>query len=267
MQAKIIEINGVKIVQFNAWENVPELVHAFSTKIGGISKDEFESLNLGFNRGDENVLDNYKIIADTLQVNPNSFVASAQTHKCEVCQVTYNDLGNGIYTDNKFKDVDGIYTCDKEVTLVTYYADCVPLFFYAPAHNIIGMAHAGWRGTVGEIGKNLALIWNKEFNIDFKDIEVGIGPSICKDCFEVHNDVADVFLAKPLFKEFVVPNKLEGKYNIDLWACNKKSLEALGITKIYTANICTCCNDDIFYSHRKTQGKRGSLAGFMSLRK
>ncbi|OON98806.1 MAG: hypothetical protein ATN35_03510 [Epulopiscium sp. Nele67-Bin004] len=266
MDAKIINKN-IPLVIFNGWED--KVIHAFSTRLGGVSKGACESLNLGFNRGDENenVLKNYAIIADALGVDKNSFVASQQTHKTAVIKVTKDDLGNGIYTPNKFSDIDGIYTDDEEVTLVTYYADCVPLFFYAPKHNMIGIAHAGWRGTVGEIGKELATIWNEQYGISFEDIEVGIGPSICSSCFEVHNDVADEFLGKSIFSEFVVYDKTINKYNIDLWECNKKSLEVLGIKKIYMSSMCTCCNPDTFFSHRKTGANRGSLAAFMSLRK
>ncbi|OON92932.1 MAG: hypothetical protein ATN33_06325 [Epulopiscium sp. Nele67-Bin001] len=255
------------MVVFDEWANDPSMVHAFSTKNGGVSTGAYATLNLGFNRGDEaaNVLENYKRVAEFLGVDIGSFVASAQTHKCEVLQVSYDDLGNGILSANKFKDIDAIYTTDKGVTLVTYYADCVPLFFYAPKHHIIGIAHAGWRGTFGEIGKRMATIWHEKHCIPYEDMEVVIGPSICKNCFEVHTDVSDIFMQKEIFEQFVVPSSIEGKFNIDLWACNKKSLESVGINKISIANRCTCCEEDNFFSHRRSLGIRGSLAAFMGL--
>ncbi|OOB79307.1 MAG: hypothetical protein BEN19_07920 [Epulopiscium sp. Nuni2H_MBin003] len=257
------------IVTFNEWEKDTNLVHAFSTRHGGVSTGHFGTMNLGLNRGDERdrVLQNYKIMADILGVEFDSFTASSQTHTCNIKYIAESYKGNGVSKSNEFKDVDGIYTNKPNITLVTYYADCVPLFFYAPKYNMIGMSHAGWRGTVLEIGKHMATTFNNKFNIPFNEIEVGIGPAICKNCFEVHKDVADEFLSHADFKQFVSKNPIEGKFNVDLWACNKYSLEQVGVEKIYLSNTCTCCNTDKFYSHRKEGAQRGSLAGFIGLRR
>ncbi|WP_010166945.1 peptidoglycan editing factor PgeF [Candidatus Epulonipiscium viviparus] len=254
---------------FKEWEETAA-IQAYTTRDGGVSTGVYSSMNMGFSRGDAvaAVITNYKIVADAIGVELESFVASNQTHTKNIRFVKKSDCGNGVTKPNRFTDVDGIYTNEKGITLVTYYADCVPLFFYAPTVTAIGMAHAGWRGTVLEIGKSMAVAFNERFGVPFSEIEVGIGPSICKNCFEVHNDVSDIFMEKEIFKEFVTANAESGKFNIDLWACNKKSLESVGVSKIYVAGECTCCpnNADKFFSHRRDGAERGLAAGLMAIR-
>lgn len=257
-------------IQFEHWKAHKQLIHCFTTKLGGVSQGEWMSLNLGFNGGDEheNVVENYKIVCRGLEVPFESLVLSKQIHENHICEVKSEDKGNGILQENKWSSADGIYTSEKDITLVTHYADCVPLFFYAPKYPMVGMAHAGWRGTVGEIGKEMAKIWHETHGIAYEDIEVVVGPSIGPCCFEVHDDVASEFINKFGDAEFIVENKSNGKYNINLWECNKQSLLNTGILEenIYISEKCTCCMDDVFFSHRKTQGRRGTLGAFMALR-
>ncbi|ONI44190.1 hypothetical protein AN641_08075 [Candidatus Epulonipiscioides gigas] len=261
------KVNVVELFVFDEWQQNKSITHCYSTRKGGVSSGAFKSMNLGFNRNDNdtNVLCNYEIMAETLKVDIESFVTAQQTHTKNIKFVTKSDCGNGVTKPNKFKDVDGIYTNEKGVTLVTHYADCVPLFFYAPKAEVIGMAHAGWKGTFAEIGKEMAMSFHKDFNIPIDEIEVGIGPSICKKCFEVHSDVSDIFLSNELFKTCVTKNNKKDKFNIDLWECNKRSLESIGIKKIYVAELCTCCNKSLFFSHRRDGANRGSAAGFIAL--
>lgn len=257
-------------VVFNRWKDDAYMGHCFTTKLGGVSEGEWASLNLGFNRGDtqENVLSNYKIVCEFLGVPLESLVLSRQVHETYIQEVTGEDAGNGIYDTNKWESVDGIYTKERGLTLVTHYADCVPLFFYAPKYGMIGMAHAGWRGTVHGIAKKMIEIWHNKHQIPLEDIEVGIGPSIGPCCFEVHEDVANVFIEKFGSAHFIVKNTQDNKYHIDLWECNRFVLISAGIkdSHIVKAEICTCCHNDIFYSHRKTEGKRGTLGAFMYLK-
>nr|WP_307989475.1 peptidoglycan editing factor PgeF [uncultured Niameybacter sp.] len=257
-------------VVFERWENDPQMVHCFTSKLGGVSTGICESLNLGFNRGDErkNVLENYRRVGELIGTDIEHMVLTNQVHETKIEEVHLEDGGNGLLRPNKWENLDGIYTKDKNLTLVTHYADCVPLFFYAPKYGMIGMAHAGWRGTVNEIGKKMIDIWQHEHNIPLEAIEVGIGPSIGPCCFEVDKDVANVFLEKFGHQSFIKENKKTNKYHIDLWACNAYSLETIGIkpNQIAKAEMCTCCENDFFFSHRKTQGKRGTLGAFMYLK-
>lgn len=269
-ECKFQQVDQVPYVVFSKWTQDSNLTHCFTTKHGGISEGYLASLNLGFGRGDskETVTQNYQNICSVLGVEVESLVLSKQIHETNIEEVTYKDKGNGIIHPNKWESVDGIYTREKGITLVTHYADCVPLFFYAPKHQIIGMAHAGWRGSVGEIGKKMVEEWMHKYNVPVEDIEVGIGPSIGACCFEVHADVADEFIKKFGKASFIVESKINGKYNINLWECNKQSLIKCGIKaeNIAISELCTCCHDDIFFSHRKTMGNRGTLAAIMHLK-
>lgn len=262
--------NSLPHVQFNKWQDDPHMSHCFTTKLGGVSQGECESLNLGFNRGDEqaNVFENYKRVCQLLEVPFESLVLSRQVHETHIKEVSLKDAGNGISYANKWESVDGIYTKERGLTLVTHYADCVPLFFYAPKYGMIGMAHAGWRGTVQGIGKKMIKIWHEKHHIPLEDIEVGIGPSIGPCCFEVGKEVATIFIEQFGNTDFIMKHKEDEKYHINLWACNEKVLRDAGIkqVQIAKAEMCTCCQSDIFYSHRKTQGRRGTLGAFMYLK-
>ncbi len=269
-KCKLITKDDLTYLVFNNWEKDERLIHGFSTRSGGVSQGALKSLNLGFNRGDkeENVLENYKRISKALEVPFESLVLSNQVHETQITKVTAKDKGNGILFSNKWESMDGIYTHEQGVTLVTHYADCVPLFFYAPDYGMIGMAHAGWRGTVGEIGKKMVELWTQKEHIPVEAIEVVIGPSIGPCHFEVHEDVAEAFLSSFPQADFIQAAKTKGKYDIDLWACNKQSLISAGVLeeKIIISGVCTCCYDQIFFSHRMTQGHRGTLGAFMSLK-
>ncbi len=266
---QFITKDKVTYLVFKPWES-NTLTHCFTTRLGGVSKGHLESLNLGFNRGDEekNVVENYKRVCKALELPFESLVLSKQVHETHIAKVTKADQGNGIIYPSKWESKDGMYTKDKGVTLVTHYADCVPLFFYAPKYGMIGMAHAGWRGTVGGIGKAMVDIWVHKEGVLPEEIQVVIGPSIGPCCFEVGEEVAKVFKARFKDAKFITPLPNKEKYSIDLWACNKAILCEAGVLEehIFIAQMCTCCHFDIFFSHRRTQGKRGTLAGFMCLK-
>lgn len=265
---KFLKKGEVTYLVAKRWENNPHMVHGFSTRLGGVSSGHCATLNLGFNRGDqvENVIENYKRMCNVLEVPLESLVLSKQVHETNIIKVSQDDCGNGVLTPNKWESVDGFYTKERGVTLVTHYADCVPLFFYAPKYDIIGLAHAGWRGTVNEIGKKMVDLWMEKEHIPASEIEVVIGPSIGPCHFEVDKDVAEAFKEK--FANCISYDTEKQKYRINLWECNKQSLLSIGILEehITLSGICTCCHDDIFFSHRKTQGKRGTLGAFMCLK-
>lgn len=267
---ELITKNELTYLSFKRWHQDSQLIHCFTTRFGGVSKGELSSLNLGFNRGDtqDNVVQNYKNICEVLQIPFESLVLSKQVHETHIIKVTSEDKGNGVSYTNKWDSMDGMYTTEKELTLVTHYADCVPLFFYAPKYAIIGMAHAGWRGTVNEIAKRFIEIWVNTERIPIESIEVAIGPSIGSCCFETDKEVADIFIEQFGNHSFIAYNEDTKKYHIDLWACNQHVLINAGIKaqNIVTAGLCTSCHEDLFFSHRKSNGKRGTLGAFMALK-
>lgn len=246
------------------------LVHGFSTRLGGVSKGYFSSMNLSFQRGDreEDVRENYKRIGDAIGFSPENLVFSDQIHEDRIYSVTRRDCGKG-FTKELLKGNDGLVTNERQVPLVTFYADCVPIFFYDPVREVIGMAHSGWRGTVKRIGCKMIKTMQKEYGSNVEDILVVIAPSICKDCYEISEDVAKEFMKEmqEISTELYLEEKGDKKYQLDLWKVNEEMLLRAGVLKehLSVTDLCTCCNPELFFSHRASEGKRGNLAGFMML--
>lgn len=271
---KLIKSDEVTYLTFDSL-NKAGLKHCFSTRLGGVSKGVFESMNLGFNRGDEeeNVIVNYKRMAKALGVSYDKMCLSMQTHTTNVRVMTKEDAGNGIIRPLPYKDVDGMVTNVEGMTLVTFYADCVPLFFYDPVNKAVGLSHSGWRGTVGRIGAKTIELMGKTYGSKPCDIICAIGPSICGDCYEVSKDVADKFIeefadkADNMLKQSVFNPDDKEKFMLDLWEANKTVFLEAGIREenIEITDYCTRCNPDLFYSHRIMGANRGSLAAFICI--
>lgn len=258
----------LEYLTFPMLEELGMVKHLVSTRLGGVSKGDLSTMNLSFSRGDEeeNVLENYRRIAAVLQCEPEDMVASDQTHTTNVRLVTAADKGKGIVYPRDYRDVDGFVTNEPGVVLVTYYADCVPLFFVDPVHRAIGLAHSGWRGTVDRMGQAVVKSMEEHFDSKASCLYAAIGPSICQDCYEVSEDVALQFIAQ-FGEKVVTAGKAPGKYQLDLWEANRMVLEQAGIPvqQIQVTDICTCHNSDYLFSHRATGGKRGNIAAFLGL--
>lgn len=268
MNLKIYE-NGIGLLHFSDWMDKKEIAHAFSTRIGGVSKGKFASTNLGFAVGDEVSLvhQNYNLLAQSLVCKKSLMVAGNQDHNCNIKRVTLEHKGKGI-GKAKFKEsLDGLCTNQKGLCLVVYAADCVPIYFYDPKKQCIGLAHAGWRGTVDGMAKAMVEKMKSEFLSNPEDILVAIGPSISKKNYEVDLPCAKFFLELPEHEKFV-EKKDSDKFLVDLWECNKTYLIRSGIKSenITIGGICSSDNSDLIFSHRVTKGNRGSNAAFLSLR-
>ena len=149
------ESAGVTYLSFPALENTGLVSHAFSTRLGGVSKGDYATMNFSFTRGDnrDDVLENYARMARALGVEREKMVLTYQTHTVNVRQVTEEDAGKGVVRERDYTDVDGLITDIPGITLVTFFADCVPLYFLDPVHRAIGLSHSGWRGTVKGMGR------------------------------------------------------------------------------------------------------------------
>lgn len=264
------EKNGVYFLQYNQLEKIDFINHAFSTRLGGISKNEFSSMNLSFGRGDpeENVTKNYKIFCEAAGFDYESLTASAQDHNTFVRVVTSENKGVGIRKPRDLQSVDGLVTNEKGVTLVTYYADCTPLFFVDIKNKAIGLAHGGWRGTVGRIGEKVIKTMSENYGTDPADVKVCIGPAISKCCYEVDSPVAERFLAlEDLDSSLFVFEKGGGKYMLDLLECNRQIAVKAGVKpeNVVLSDLCTRCNSELLWSHRATNGKRGTMGAFMCI--
>lgn len=245
--------------------------HGFSTRLGGVSEGMWASMNLSFTRGDktEHVRENYCRIADAIGFSVDRIVCSDQTHTTNVEVVTAGRCGEGVLRPKTRKDVDGMVTDVPGVVLATFYADCVPLYFVDPVHRAIGLSHSGWRGTVGQIGAVTLQKMHDEYGTDPADVLAAIGPSICRDCYEVSADVIEQF--RGVYRQEHWPRlfyeKPDGKYQLDLWEACRITLLSAGICSAHLSmpNLCTCCNPEFLFSHRASKGKRGNLAAFLML--
>lgn len=267
----LTEINGIPFITFPVLEQIPFIRHAFSTRLGGVSTGIYSSMNLNDDRGDDPaaVMENFRLVAKALHTQCGRMVRSDQTHTSNVRIVTEEDAGKGLTRDRDYQDVDGMITNVPGLMLVTSHADCVPLFFVDPVHRAIGMTHSGWKGTWKRIGKVTVEKMCAEYGSDPKDIIAVIGPSICRDCYEVGEELLDAFreeFSEEQCQTFFSPGK-SGKYQLDLWEANRLILEEAGLLpeNITVSGLCTSCKSDLLWSHRKTKGQRGGLCAFLEL--
>ena len=225
---KEVTRDGVTWLSFPALEETGLVAHAFSTRMGGVSKGCYSTMNFSFTRGDdpEAVRENYRRMAKALDVDETRMVLTWQTHTINVRTVTPEDEGKGIVKERDYRDVDGLITDRPGVTLVTFFADCVPLYFLDRKRRAIGLAHSGWRGTVNRMGQAVLSAMEKEYGTDPADVTACIGPS-----------------NRIVFREAGVSE-----------------------TGISVTDICTHCNPELLFSHRTAADRRGNLCAFLCLK-
>lgn len=213
----------------------------------------------------EAIEENQRRIAAAIGVDPSDFTYTHQTHTTNVAVVEEKDRGG------RFLDTDGMVTNVPGICLVTFYADCVPLFFVDSVHRAIGLSHSGWRGTVGRMGQATLKLMEKQYGTDPEQVVAAIGPSICQDCYEVSGDVIEKF--RETFDEALWPElfyeKGDGKYQLNLWRANQLVLTEAGVRKeqLAVTNVCTHCNPNILFSHRSAGTARGNLSAFLAIRR
>ena len=269
---EVKEKSGVIWLSFPMLEETGIVIQGFSTRLGGCSSGIYQSMNLSFTRGDdpEKVAENYRRISSAMGFPAESIVTSDQTHTTNLRVVGKEDCGSGITRPRTFQDVDGLMTAEAGVTLATFYADCVPLYFIDPVHRAIALSHSGWRGTVHRMGRVTVERMAEEFGTKPEELVTAIGPSICQDCYEVSEDVIEEFTEEfsAEFHSTLFYRKENGKYQLNLWEANRRVLIEAGVReeKIEMPGLCTCCNPELLFSHRASQGKRGNLGAFLMLK-
>lgn len=241
--------------------------HAFTTKSGGVSHGDCESLNFGFNRGDDpqNVRRNYQILADTLHIPFARMTLTQQVHESRTVIVEESAVGTGLHKPMDWR-ADALVTALLDTPIVGFYADCVVTLFYDPTARVCAVCHSGWRGTAQEIaGKTVeqmvSLGAHRETTIAV------IGPSICQDCFETDADVPEAMHMQMGDKVAPFICMQGKKYHVDLQGIQQMTLQSAGLQpeNIINSGLCTKCMSHVFWSHRATNGRRGVQAGVICL--
>lgn len=251
------------------WEEEwPNLVVGFTTKNGGFSHQEFSSLNFGFHVGDsmESVCKNKQKLSELIGFPLENWVAAEQTHGINIKEVMKQDCGSGsLHYGDAIKNTDGFYTSEKGILLTMCYADCVPVFFMDQVTKTIGVAHAGWKGTVNGIVSDMIRTWSRAGS-NPEDILVAIGPSVCEKCYIVDDFVVN-FVQNILEDVEKKPYNLidKGQYHLNLKQLNKILLVQAGVkeSNIYVSDYCSSCHDKEFFSHRRDNGKTGRMMSYI----
>ncbi|MDQ0217162.1 peptidoglycan editing factor PgeF [Peribacillus cavernae] len=255
--------------EIESWQSASPGLHAgFTTRNGGTGTAEFDSLNTGFHVGDslEAVVKNRELLAGHLPFPLQNWVGAEQTHETNIAKIGSGDKGKGSRDyQSGLRATDGLYTGQKGILLTLVFADCVPLYFFAPRNGYIGTAHAGWKGTVAGIGPKMIGRWNEE-GISSSEIYAFIGPSICGDCYIVDDKVITL-VQNMLEDNDEKPYNLisKGQYQLHLQTLNALLLEKAGVprSQIEVSSLCTSCVRSQFFSHRRDNGKTGRNMSFI----
>ncbi len=273
METLILVDKQITYFTIPSWTKInSNLCVGFSTRNGGYSRNEFSSMNLALHVDDvsQDVIANRKLLSSALNFTFNAWTCAEQVHYNNIKVVSESERGRGrLDQGNAIPCTDGLVTNVSNILLTSFYADCVPLYFFDPIKKVVGLAHAGWKGTMLKIGEKMIDKMLTVYNSNINDIRVVIGPSIGICCYEVDNNVVEPLLSSigSVPKEVVKDNG-DGHYNINLKKINAIIIEKAGIQSknIEVSSLCTSCNIDLFYSHRKEKGKTGRMASWIGFR-
>ncbi|MEP6894275.1 MAG: peptidoglycan editing factor PgeF [Chloroflexota bacterium] len=250
--------NNLRYFQFNNLQTR----HALFTRHGGLSPEPWNSLNVGGTVGDANsrVRANRNLSLQVLGCSPDSVFDVWQVHGADVvCATSPRPDSEAVC------QADIILTDKPELTLYMRFADCVPILVHDPRKGVVGVSHAGWKGTLRNVAAATVNAMVKQYGSNPADIVAGIGPSIGPDHYEVGSDV--ILQVKEKFngesERFLESHN--GKTHFDLWKANQVLLERAGVGNIELAGVCTACHTDDWFSHRAEKGRTGRFGALITL--
>jgi YfiH family protein len=289
----------VRYLQFDHYHQFSNLIHGVFTRQGGYSQEPYRGLNTStspFNPGDsiDNVVRNRVLALQALDIATYPCVTLWQVHGADIAiydsqeewrsDWAYSSYYERPWTAQSIHKADALITKECRAVLALSFADCVPILLYDPVERVIGLVHGGWRGTARGIAAATLEAMNEYSGCLPGNIYVGIGPAIAPCCYEVSETVQQLFLGqvqfeampaqkqyRDLINEAVVFSTLarpdKTSLRLDLQATNRNQLLLAGVIPehIETMEICTSCNTDRFFSHRREQGKTGRFPVLMSL--
>lgn len=252
--------DGLRYYQFDIFSK--EVLNAVFTRQGGISPEPWTSLNLSISVGDDpqRVAENRIHAFNALGRNPASVHDVWLVHGVDV---VHADAPRPLDVPPVKADI--LFTNNPDVSLFMRFADCVPLLFHDPTKHVIGIAHAGWMGTVKGVAEVAVKAMQEKYGSDPEDIVAGIGPSIGADHYEVGEEVAAQFREKYGDESEKILETRDGKIYLDLWTANALQLQKSGVEQIQISGLCTACQLDDWYSHRAEKGRTGRFGALMAL--
>lgn len=254
----LIQHNGLRYFQFDTLQTR----HALFTRHGGVSPEPWSSLNVGGTVGDDlqRVRENRRLSFYALGRVPESAFEVWQVHSADVvCARAPRPQGESL------RQADIMLTDTHEVTLFMRFADCVPILLHDARKGIVGLAHAGWRGTLADVASATVNAMRKQYDSNPADIVAGIGPSIGPDHYQIGADVILQVMQKYGDESELLLKSHNGKIHFDLWKANHLLLELAGVGNIEHAEICTACHTEDWFSHRAEKGRTGRFGALISL--
>jgi len=257
----------IEYLQSSLLSDCDFLTHAFCTRSGGVSQDDYASLNMSFKEGDEDnhVLQNWGRLAGAFNIPLEQFLVVNQVHKDDI--FTVKPYG-GYFSSRAELDYDAIMTDRVDLAICIKTADCVPVFIADRVKKVIAAVHAGWRGSALGISARAVRLLQDNYGSSPQDILAAIGPSIGQCCYQVDASVADNFLQQKDNEEFLFAAKKASKWMLDLACANRRQIINCGIPEenIDVSDLCTVCNQDNFFSHRGSGGITGRQINFMMIK-
>lgn len=253
-----IQHNGICYYQFDALR----ARHALFTRHGGVSPDPWGSLNVGGTVGDDlaRVRENRRLSFQALGCAPESIFDVWQVHSADVvCARAPRP------PDESYRQADIILTDQPSVTLFMRFADCVPVLIHDPRQGVIGLAHAGWMGTLRGVANATVEALKKNYGSNPVDLIAAIGPSIGPDHYEIGADVILQVMQTYGDESERFLKSHHGKIHFNLWEANRLALERAGVSQIEVAEICTACHTADWFSHRAEKGRTGRFGALISL--
>ncbi len=253
---------GVLTLSFPRLGHPTLIKHAISTRIGGVSRGSYQSLNISYKVSDDSlrVEENRRLLSESMEMNLDKGVYLTQVHSDKVFTLDKSNLPS---KGGLLGEGDALITNLSKVPIGIMVADCLPILFYDPVHKAIGLAHAGWRGTVAQIGVKILKAMTEAYGTNPAEVKVVLGPAIGACCYEVGLDVKEKFDSFSYAGD-ILEQSGKAHWKLNIPEANARQLLEAGVAEdhLIRSNLCTVDHLDLFYSHRADAGPERSTGRF-----
>ncbi len=261
---------GIITITFPRFADSKILRHAVSTRVGGVSAGIYRSLNMSYRVEDDNVRvdENRVLLSREFGMDLSRSVWVDQVHSDNVVKL---DAANRPQNGGSLGQGDGIITNEMDISVMILVADCLPILFFDPIHKAIGLAHAGWRGSVSHVAAKTLLAMGDAYGTKPEEVRAVLGPCIGACCYEVGEDVRKSFMNVFPWGQEVFEKSSKDHWKLNLSEANARQLIEIGMKEenLIRSELCTIKNIDMFYSHRAEAGSgkpTGRFGAFLMLK-